>query len=163
MADQQRLRRRSTAKCGKLHPCRAAPLSAGATHRRCILVKRGSLTATTTTACLCRSFLGRTPLLARNLIVEAAESDAERLQATERPLIVHREGILAHATKLHDDVISCVAQYHRTNREGRYVIGMGAAVHAGHPCGASDPKANDVGARECAAYDPWRCCTTESS
>ena len=45
--------------------------------------------------------------LARDLVVEGGERDAEGLQAAERPLVVHREGVLAHAAKLHHHEIRC--------------------------------------------------------
>ena len=42
-----------------------------------------------------------------DLVVKTAERDAERLQAAERPLIVHSEGVLAHAAKLHHYYVGC--------------------------------------------------------
>eukprot|EP00967_Tisochrysis_lutea_P086567 scaffold122056_cov27-Tisochrysis_lutea.AAC.3 len=41
--------------------------------------------------------------LAGDLIVKAAERDAERLQCAKRSLIVHSEGILANTPKLHEN------------------------------------------------------------
>lgn len=46
-------------------------------------------------------------LLARELAVETAEGDAERLHGAQRVVVVHSEDVVSNATELHHDVVDC--------------------------------------------------------
>ena len=118
------------------------------------------LSVTPTRRCAGKQILGTAHLpvaalrlLARDLVVEAAERDAKGLQAAQRPLVVHGERILAYAAELHHDQVRC--EKHRGHPRA-VSLSMGRGTW-------SRSTDMEVGARRSGGtHDLWPRCTAEN-